>query len=98
MNININIDVHIIINMNIYYLLVIIYYYLLVIIYYLLYIPYWLFPIGHRFVHQSGLYESSGQNSATFRHRNAFHVYLVFSEIGRNTTYTDNQLLSTKTD
>ena len=43
--------------------------------------------IGHRFVHQSGLDESSGRNSTSFRHRNAFRVYSVFSKIGGNCQY-----------
>ena len=43
--------------------------------------------IGHRFVHQSGLEQSSGRNSTFFRLRIAFRVYLMFSEIGKNTKY-----------
>ena len=31
--------------------------------------------IGHRFVHQSGLDQSSGRNSTFFRHRIAFRAY-----------------------
>ena len=42
---------------------------------------------GHRFGHPSGLDESSGRNSTTFRHRIAFRVYLVFSKISKNPTY-----------
>ena len=34
--------------------------------------------VGHRFDHQSGLYESSGQNSATMSNVSAFPVCLVF--------------------
>ena len=41
--------------------------------------------IGYRFVHQSGLDESSGRKSTTFLHGFAFRVYLMFSEIGKNT-------------
>ena len=43
--------------------------------------------IGHRFGHQSGLYESSGLNSTSFLFGFALHVYLVFSQIGKNITY-----------
>ena len=43
--------------------------------------------IGHRFVHQSGLDESSGQRSTILRLRIAFRVYLMFSKIGKNTKY-----------
>ena len=43
--------------------------------------------IGHRFVHQSGLDESSGHKSTIFRHRIPFHVYLMFSQIGKNAKY-----------
>ena len=43
--------------------------------------------IGHRFVHQSGLDQSSGRNSAMFRLRIAFRVYLMFSQIDKNTKY-----------
>ena len=49
--------------------------------------------IGHRFVHLSGLDESSGQKSTLFRHRIAFRVYLMFSKIDKNTTYW--QILTT---
>ena len=38
--------------------------------------------VGHRFGHQSGLDESSGRKSTTFRLRIAFRVYLMFSKIG----------------
>ena len=41
--------------------------------------------IGHRFVHQTGLDESSGQKSTIFPYRIAFRVYLMFSNIGQNT-------------
>ena len=43
--------------------------------------------IGHRFVHQSGLDESSGGFTTTFRHGIAFRVYFMFSKIGKNHKY-----------
>ena len=43
--------------------------------------------IGHRFVYQSGLDESPGQKSTKFRLRIEFRVYLMFSQVGKNTTY-----------
>ena len=43
--------------------------------------------IGHRFVHQSGLDQSSGRISAFVRLRIAFRVYLMFSQIDKNTKY-----------
>ena len=46
-----------------------------------------LINIGHRFVHQSGLDQSSGRNSTIFRLRIALRVYLMFSQIGKNTKY-----------
>ena len=45
--------------------------------------------IAHRFVHQSGLDESSGRNSTTFRHRIAFRVHFVVSKISRTLTITN---------
>ena len=66
------------------YLYILIYTYIYLYIY--LYIPIYIY-IGHRFVHQSGLDESSGQKSTTFRYRTAFRVYLMFSQIGKNTKY-----------
>ena len=43
--------------------------------------------IGLRFGHQSGLYESSGQNSAAILIAYSFRVYSVFSKICMNSTY-----------
>ena len=43
--------------------------------------------MGHGFVHQSGLDESSGQKPTIVLHRIAFRVYLMFSRIGKNTKY-----------
>ena len=43
--------------------------------------------IGHRVGHQSGVDESSGKNAAAILNVFAFHVYLVFSEIGNSTTH-----------
>ena len=40
--------------------------------------------IGHCLGHQSGLDGSSGQTSTICLHGIAFHVYLVFSKIGRS--------------
>ena len=39
--------------------------------------------IGHRFVHQSGLDENSGQTSTFVRQGIVFRVYLMFSQIGK---------------
>ena len=44
--------------------------------------------IGHRFGHQSGLYESSGQNSAAILIAYSFRVYFVFSNICKITQST----------
>ena len=43
--------------------------------------------IGHRFGHQSGLYESSAQNSAAILIAYSFRVYLLFSKICINCKY-----------
>ena len=58
---------------------------------------YWQFLTicGHLFGHQSGLDESSGQNSAAFLNASAFRVYVMFSKVCTNTTYW--QLLSQTT-
>ena len=43
--------------------------------------------VGHRFVHQSGLDESSRHKSTFVRHRIALRIYLMFSKIDKSTTY-----------
>ena len=75
-DINMNMDIHIIINMNIEDCER----------YHLSFIRYSLFA-RHRLGHQSGLDASSGLNSAIFRLRIAFPVYLVFSKISIITRY-----------
>ena len=43
--------------------------------------------IGHRFGHQSDLYEGSERNSTIYQHGFVFRIYLVFSKTDTNTTY-----------
>ena len=47
--------------------------------------------IGHRFGHQSGQDESSGQNSAAILIAYSFRVYLVFSKICINTKHQSHK-------
>ena len=46
--------------------------------------------IGHRFGHQSGLYRSSGQNSAAILIAYWFRVYLVFSKYAQTINIRQN--------
>ena len=46
---------------------------------------------GGPFGHQSGLYGSSGRLPTTFLYGITFCVYLVFSEIGKNTKQKDTR-------
>ena len=52
----------------------------------------------HRFGQQSGLDESSGQNSTTHLHGIVFSVYLVFSRINAITKYYQTTWFSTNID
>ena len=54
--------------------------------------------IGHRFGHQSGVYKSSGQNSAAISIAYSFRVSLVFSKICINSKHQSKYIFLSKTD
>ena len=54
--------------------------------------------IGHRVGHQSGLDESSRQNSIILRDGFAIRVYFVFSKIGKHTHTLLKSMILSNTD